>query len=81
MNIRESGKNVNKALYIVLDIMMEGHKEVLGVYIAENKSEKFWMSVLPDLKSRGVQDILIAYTDGLKGFPDVAWARHTSSCA
>ena len=65
VNSRESGKNVNKALYIVLAITMEGHKEVLGSYISENEGAKFWMGVLTDLKNRGVQDILIACMDGL----------------
>ena len=74
VNSRESGKNVNKALYIALAITMEGHKEVLGFYISENEGAKFWMGVLTDLKNRGVQDILIACMDGLTGFPDAVRA-------
>lgn len=74
VNSRESGKNVNKALYIALAITMEGHKEALGSYISENEGAKFWMGVLTDLKNRGVQDILIACMDGLTGFPDAVRA-------
>ena len=57
INSRESGKNQNKALYIALGINMEGRKEVLGMYLSDNEGAKFWMSVLSDLKSRGVKDI------------------------
>ena len=74
VNSRESGKSLNKALYIALTITMEGHKEVLGFYIADNEGAKFWMGVLTDLKNRGVQDILIACMDGLTGFPDAVRA-------
>ena len=74
VNSRESGKSVNKALYIALAITMEGHKEVLGFYLSDNEGAKFWMSVLTDLRNRGVQDILIACMDGLTGFPDAVRA-------
>ena len=74
VNSRESGKNVNKALYIALAITMEGKKEVLGFYLSDNEGAKFWMSVLTDLRNRGVQDILIACMDGLTGFPDAVRA-------
>lgn len=69
INSRESGKNVNKALYIALGINMEGKKEVLGMYLSDNEGAKFWMGVLTDLKNRGVEDIFIACMDGLTGFP------------
>ena len=49
---------------------MDGHKELLGMWIAENEGSKFWLSVLTELKNRGLNDILIACVDGLKGFPD-----------
>ena len=49
---------------------MEGHKELLGMWISENEGAKFWLSVLTELNQRGVEDILIASLDGLKGFPD-----------
>ena len=74
VNSRESGKSVNKALYIALAITMEGHKEVLGFYLSDNEGAKFWMGVLTDLRNRGVQDILIACMDGLSGFPDAVRA-------
>ena len=74
VNSRESGKSVNKALYIALAITMEGRKEVLGFYLSDNEGAKFWMSVLTDLRNRGVQDILIACMDGLTGFPDAVRA-------
>ena len=74
VNSRESGKSVNKALYIALAITMEGKKEVLGFYLSDNEGAKFWMSVLTDLRNRGVQDILIACMDGLTGFPDAVRA-------
>ena len=74
VNSRESGKNVNKALYIALGITMEGLKEVLGFYLAETEGARFWMSVLTDLKNRGVHDIFIACMDGLTGFPDAVKA-------
>ena len=74
VNSRESGKSVNKALYIALAITMEGRKEVLGFYLSDTEGAKFWMSVLTDLRNRGVQDILIACMDGLTGFPDAVRA-------
>ena len=74
INSRESGKNQNKALYIALGINMEGRKEVLGMYLSDNEGAKFWMSVLSDLKSRGVKDILFACMDGLTGFSEAVRA-------
>ena len=74
INSRESGKNQNKALYIALGINMEGRKEVLGMYLSDNEGAKFWMSVLSDLKSRGVKDILFTCMDGLTGFPEAVRA-------
>ena len=74
VNSRESGKSVNKALYIALGINMEGRKEVLGFYISDNEGAKFWMNVLTDIRNRGVKDILIACMDGLTGFPEAVRA-------
>jgi transposase-like protein len=68
LKIREDGKVVNKCVFIVIGLNKEGKKEVLGFWIDRNESASFWMSVLTDLKARGVQDILIACTDNLKGF-------------
>lgn len=68
IKIREDGKVINKCIYIVIGLKPDGIKEVLGFWIEKSESAAFWMSVLTDLKSRGVQDILIACTDNLKGF-------------
>jgi len=70
MKVRENGKVNNKAVYLIIGLNKEGRKEVLGMWINENESASFWMSVLTDLKARGVEDILIACTDNLKGFTD-----------
>jgi len=61
---------INKAIYIALGVNLDGGKEVLGLWIQENEGAKFWLSVLTELKTRGVQDIFIACVDGLTGFPD-----------
>ncbi|UCS91650.1 IS256 family transposase [Echinicola marina] len=68
--VREEGKVRHKALYNVLGINREGKKEVLGMYLSESEGANFWLQVLSDLQHRGVQDILIACTDNLKGFPE-----------
>ncbi len=68
--IRENGKVVSKAVYTILGVNIDGHKEVLGLYISENEGANFWLQVLTDLSNRGVDDILIACVDGLKGFPE-----------
>ena len=67
-HVRSEGRIVKKAVYIVLGIDMDGKKDVLGMYVGENESAKFWLSVLNGLKNRGVKDILIACIDGLTGF-------------
>ena len=69
-NVREEGHVVSKAMYNILGINHEGKKEVLGFYVGDSESSKFWMAILSDLKERGVEDILIACVDGLKGFPE-----------
>jgi transposase-like protein len=68
--VRRDGKIVCKAAYTCLGIDKNGIKDVLGIYIGENESSAFWLSVLTDLQNRGVEDILIACVDGLKGFPE-----------
>ncbi|MCZ4263062.1 IS256 family transposase [Limimaricola sp. G21655-S1] len=70
LKIRENQRVINKSLYLALGINMEGHKELLGLWLAETEGAKFWLSVLTELKNRGLEDILIACVDGLKGFPD-----------
>lgn len=68
--IRDEGKVITKAVYSVLAVTTEGKKEVLGLYVGQNESATFWMQVLSDLNQRGVQDILIACIDNLKGFAE-----------
>lgn len=68
--IKENGKISNKAVYTILGVNIEGRKEVLGLYISENEGANFWLQVLTDISNRGVNDILIACVDGLKGFPE-----------
>jgi transposase-like protein len=62
------------AVYIALGVTREGAREVLGLWIADNEGAKFWLSVMNELRNRGVQDILIAVVDGLKGFPEAITA-------
>lgn len=68
--VRESGKVVNKTVYLCVGLNTRGYKEVLGMWIGKTESSSFWMSVLTDLKSRGVEDMLITVTDNLNGFTD-----------
>jgi transposase-like protein len=70
LNIREDSQVVKKAVYLALAIRINGQKELLGMWIAENEGSKFWLGVMNELKNRGVRDILIAAVDGLTGFPD-----------
>ncbi len=70
VKIRQDRRVINKAVYLALDVNMEGHKELLGMWLSENEGAKFWLNVLTELQNRGVKDILIACVDGLKGFPD-----------
>jgi putative transposase len=70
VKIRQDKRVINKAVYLALGVNMEGHKELLGMWLSENEGAKFWLNVLTELQNRGVKDILIACVDGLKGFPD-----------
>jgi putative transposase len=70
VKVRQNSSVINKAVFLALGINTEGQKELLGMWLAENEGAKFWLSVLTELKNRGLQDILIACVDGLKGFPD-----------
>ncbi len=70
VKIRQDKKVINKAIYLTLGVNLEGHKELLGMWLSENEGAKFWLNVLTELQSRGVKDILIACVEGLKGFPD-----------
>lgn len=66
--VRENSKVINKTIYLAVGLNREGKKEVLGMWLGKNESSSFWMSVLTDLKARGVEDILITATDNLNGF-------------
>jgi len=68
--VRDGGKVVSRAVYNILAINVEGHKDLIGMYISESEGANFWLSVLTDIKSRGVKDILIACTDNLTGFSE-----------
>jgi len=70
LKIRQDKRVINKAIYLALGVNLEGHKELLGMWLSENEGAKFWLNVLTELQNRGVKDILIACVDGLKGFPD-----------
>ncbi|HEY8969091.1 MAG TPA: IS256 family transposase [Puia sp.] len=70
LKVKQNGKYINKCIYLVIGLKKDGLKEILGMWMAETESASFWMSVLTDLKARGVEDILIACTDNLKGFTD-----------
>ena len=70
VKIRQDKQVINKAIYLALGVNLEGHKELLGLWISENEGAKFWLNVLTELQNRGVKDILIACVDGLKGFPE-----------
>ena len=72
--VKEEGRYVNKAVYTLLALNTEGRKELIGLYCSESEGANYWLSVLTDLHNRGVQDILIACVDGLKGFPEAIHA-------
>jgi transposase-like protein len=68
--IRQDKQVINKAVYLALGVNLEGHKELLGMWISENEGAKFWLNVLTELQNRGLNDVLIAFVDALKGFPE-----------
>jgi putative transposase len=70
LKIRDEGTVKTKAVYVAIGVNLEGQKEVLGLWISQNEGAKFWLSVLTELKNRGVNDVFIACVDGLKGFPE-----------
>jgi transposase-like protein len=75
-NVRQDGQIVKKAAYIVIGIDLDGQKDVLGIWIGEKESSKFWLSVLNELRNRGVQDILIVCVDNLNGFSEAIEASY-----
>ena len=74
--VREDGTVRKKAVYIALGVTLEGHKEVLGMWLGAEEGARFWLSVLTGLKNRGLEDIFIACIDGLKGFPNAIEAEY-----
>ena len=74
VKIREEGLVRNKAIYLALGVLPDGTRDILGIWIEDTEGAKFWMKVFNDLKTRGVEDVLIAVTDGLKGMPEALGA-------
>ena len=70
VKIRNEGMVTNRAVYLAIGIRCSGHKEILGIWIEQTEGAKFWLRVMSELRNRGVQDLLIAVVDGLKGFPE-----------
>jgi putative transposase len=70
VKVRQEGRVVNKAIHLALGVNLHGQKELLGLWMTQNESAKFWLSVLTELHNRGLKDIFIACCDGLSGFPD-----------
>jgi len=70
IKVKHNQQIIKKSVYLALGVNLEGKKELLGMWIAQTEGAKFWLSVLTDLKNRGLKDILIACVDGLTGFPE-----------
>lgn len=70
VKVQQNKQVINKSAHVVLGVNLRGEKEVLGLWLAENEGAKFWLSVLTELRQRGVQDIYVACMDGLKGLPE-----------
>ncbi len=70
LKVRENQRVINKAVYLALGVTMEGHKELLGMWISESEGAKFWLTVCTQLRNRGMKDCYIACVDGLTGFPE-----------
>jgi putative transposase len=74
VKVRDEGTVRNKAIYLALGVRPDGTKEILGLWIEQTEGAKFWLRVMNELKNRGVEDVLIAVVDGLKGFPEAITA-------
>jgi transposase-like protein len=70
LKIRQDKRVIKKSIYLALGVNLDGHKELLGMWISENEGARFWLSILTELKNRGLEQILIACVDGLTGFPE-----------
>ena len=76
LKIRENQRVIKRSMYVALGVNLEGHKELLGLWLSDTEGAKFWLSVLTELRNRGVEDILIACVDGLKGFPEAIGSEY-----
>ncbi len=74
VKIRDEGTVRNKAVHIALGVRADGAKDVLGLWLEQNEGAKFWLRVMNELRNRGVEDVLLAVVDGLKGFPEAIMA-------
>lgn len=83
VKVREDKRIINKAVYLALAFNTEGQKELLDMWMSQNEGAKFWLNVLTELKNRGLEDIIIACVDGLKGFPEAIEAVYpnTTRCS
>ena len=70
VKVRQDGRVINKAIHLALGVNLAGNKELLGMWMTQNESAKFWLSILTELQNRGLKDIFIACCDGLTGFAD-----------
>jgi putative transposase len=70
VKVRDGAHILNKAIYLVIGVNLEGIKEALGMWVAQSEGAKFWLGVVTELRNRGVEDIFIACVDGLKGLPE-----------
>jgi putative transposase len=77
--IKENHQYITKAAYVVLGVNMDGNKDILGIWIGQNESSKFWLSVLNDIKSRGVRDVYVFCVDGLSGFRESIEAAYPNA--
>jgi putative transposase len=75
-HVKQDGRSIKKAVYVAIGINLDGERDVLGLWIGENESSKFWLGVLNEIKNRGVADILIACVDGLSGFSEAICAAY-----
>lgn len=76
VKVKENKQIINKAVYLALGVNLEGKKEILGMWVSQNEGAKFWLSVLTEIKNRGVKDVFIFCTDGLSGFPEAIEAAY-----
>jgi hypothetical protein len=79
VKIRKGKQVINQSVYLVLGVTLEGHKELLGLWLSDTEGAKFWLGVLTDLQNRGVQDVLIACVDGLSGFPEAIFYKNSKT--